>query len=214
MYDLIIVGLGPGAFSAALYAARYKMKILVVGKLMAGLAGMAHSIENYPGVDKLSGLELIKKMHDQVKQYGVHIKQEEVIGIKKGNQFVVKTRDEEYRGKSVILALGTQRRKLGLSEEDKFVSKGLSYCALCDGPLGKDKVVATVFPDSNKKYLSTDLLKEEPVKNGFLSPDVELDHFRAFKRVCHTCCDPAVCVEKDFQGDFLKLPHCPRRMNF
>ena len=78
--------------------------------------------------------------------------------------------------------------------------------------IGPDKVVATVFPDDNKKYLSTDLLKEEPLKESFLSSDVELLNYRAYKRVCHTCCDPETCVEANYSDDseFL-LPHCARR---
>lgn len=78
--------------------------------------------------------------------------------------------------------------------------------------IGPDKVVATVFPDDNKKYLSTDLLNEEPVKDSFLSMDVELLNYRAYKRVCHTCCDPETCVEAQYSEDaeFL-LPHCARR---
>jgi cysteine synthase len=77
--------------------------------------------------------------------------------------------------------------------------------------LGKDSVIVTVFPDDNKKYLSTDLIKEEPVKEDFLSTDVELLNFRSFKRVCHTCCDPADCVEARYESDMIMLPHCPRR---
>ncbi len=79
--------------------------------------------------------------------------------------------------------------------------------------MGKEAVVVTVFPDSNKKYLSTNLLDEEPVKEGFLAPDVELNSFRAFKRVCHTCCDPSDCVEAKYQGEDVafQLPYCPRR---
>jgi cysteine synthase A len=79
--------------------------------------------------------------------------------------------------------------------------------------LGKDAVVVTVFSDDNKKYLSTDLLKDEPVKDEFLSPEVELLSVRAFKRVCHTCCDPQDCLETD-HSEFVgknSLPHCPRR---
>jgi cysteine synthase A len=72
-----------------------------------------------------------------------------------------------------------------------------------------DAVVATVFPDDNKKYLSTDLLGEEPVRDGFLSPDIELLGFRAFKRVCHTCCDPVECTQT--ATDEVPLPPCPRR---
>lgn len=77
----------------------------------------------------------------------------------------------------------------------------------------KDAVVVTVFPDDNKKYLSTDLLQEESVKKGFFSPDVELISYRAFKRVCHTCCDPTECVEATNPKfkEKITLPHCPRR---
>ena len=77
--------------------------------------------------------------------------------------------------------------------------------------IGKDKVVVTVFPDDNKKYLSTDLLREEPVKEDFLSKDVELQGMRAFKRVCHTCCDPSDCVEALYDSKIITLPSCPRR---
>ena len=112
-------------------------------------------------------------------------------------------------GDSIIMAqkLASQ---LGLAVG---ISSGANFLGalMVQDTLGSDKIVVTVFPDDNKKYLSTDLLRDEPVKDGFLSPDISLSHFRAYKRVCHTCCDPAECVEKDYQGDFLKLPHCPRR---
>ncbi len=79
--------------------------------------------------------------------------------------------------------------------------------------MGKDAVVVTVFPDSNKKYLSTDLLRKEPVKDDFLTPHIELMEVRAFKRVCHTCCDPSECMESVYmKNDELNtLPPCPRR---
>lgn len=82
--------------------------------------------------------------------------------------------------------------------------------------MGKDSIVVTVFPDSNKKYLSTDLLRNEPVKEDFLSPDVDLQDFRAFKRVCHTCCDPTDCAEAAYKDelDEVILPYCPRRKSF
>ena len=78
--------------------------------------------------------------------------------------------------------------------------------------LGKDKVVVTVFPDDNKKYLSTDLVKEEPVQEDFLSSDVELLYFKSFKRVCHTCCDPEDCAEVLSENSIATLPYCPRRV--
>jgi cysteine synthase A len=79
--------------------------------------------------------------------------------------------------------------------------------------LGNDAVVVTVFPDDNKKYLSTDLLRQEPVKDEFLSPYIKLIGFQAFKRVCHTCCDPLECLEANHLESIDKpsLPHCPRR---
>lgn len=79
--------------------------------------------------------------------------------------------------------------------------------------LGSDAVVVTVFADDNKKYLSTDLMKEEPVKEDFMSPGVDLKKFRSLKRVCHTCCDPTDCVESQYNDSYemVKLPYCPRR---
>lgn len=79
--------------------------------------------------------------------------------------------------------------------------------------LGDDAVVVTVFPDDNKKYLSTDLLKNEPLKEDFLSGDIELIGFGAYKRVCHTCCDPLTCIEGNYEGlEEIQLPPCPRRI--
>ena len=79
--------------------------------------------------------------------------------------------------------------------------------------LGGNAIVVTVFADSNKKYLSTDLMRDEPLKNGFLAPDVDLHFFRSLKRVCHTCCDPSDCVEAKYKDPVkdIKLPYCPRR---
>jgi len=79
--------------------------------------------------------------------------------------------------------------------------------------LGPETIVVTVFPDDNKKYLSTDLLKSEPSRDSYLAQDVRLLHFRSFKRVCHTCCDPSECVEAKYKDDdeVVELPHCPRR---
>lgn len=79
--------------------------------------------------------------------------------------------------------------------------------------LDKDATVVTILPDDNKKYLTTDLLREEPVKDDFLGPQVTLLGFRAFKRVCHTCCDPADCMQTGTGDSYdeIPLPRCPRR---
>ena len=76
--------------------------------------------------------------------------------------------------------------------------------------MGQDAVVVTVFPDDNKKYLSTDLMQEQAPKDGFLAPEVELQAFSAMKRVCHTCCEPDDCAEKQSKAA-VPLPSCPRR---
>ena len=95
------------------------------------------------------------------------------------------------------------------------VSSGANFIGALkiQNDMGPDSIVVTVFSDDNKKYLSTDLLREEPLKDGFLSPQVELLRFRAFKRVCRTCCNPSDCAKEE--GNQAKrekpLPHCPRR---
>jgi cysteine synthase A len=98
------------------------------------------------------------------------------------------------------------------------ISSGANFLGalMVQNELGRGAVVVTVLADDNKKYLSTDLMREEPVKEGFLSPDVALLGFGAFKRVCQTCCDPAVCLQ-DFRldgidADELMRPDCPWRL--
>ncbi len=95
------------------------------------------------------------------------------------------------------------------------ISSGANFLGalMIQEEMGKDAVVVTVLPDDNKKYLSTDLLREEPVKEGFLAPEIELLSFRAFKRVCHTCCDPVDCLQtgKAELSEDEAPPPCPRR---
>jgi cysteine synthase A len=97
------------------------------------------------------------------------------------------------------------------------ISSGANFLAALKvlNEIGEDAVVVTVLPDDNKKYLSTDLLGDEPVKDGFLSKDIKLLSFRAFKRVCHTCCIPEECAQEEclsFEEEGAKLPPCPRRL--
>ncbi|HUS86452.1 MAG TPA: cysteine synthase family protein [Bacteroidales bacterium] len=116
-------------------------------------------------------------------------------------------------GDSIIMAqkLASQ---LGLAVG---ISSGANFLGAVhlQNTLGEDAVVATIFSDDNKKYLSTDLMRDEPVKYGFLAPDVELIDFSTYKRSCVTCCDPSECVEKDFisEDSEYHLPYCSRRTN-
>ncbi len=146
IYDLIIIGAGPAGLTASIYASRYGLKHLLIGALSGGLASTAYSIENYPGYKKISGGELMKQFTEQAKTYGIEILPEEIANIKKKKEiFEIKTNsDKKFQTKTIILALGTQHRKLGIPGEKKFLGRGISYCTTCDGPLYKDKVVAVV----------------------------------------------------------------------
>ena len=113
-------------------------------------------------------------------------------------------------GDSIIMA-GKLSSELGIGVG---ISSGANFLGALkvQEALGPDSVVVTIFSDDNKKYLSTDLMKDEPVKDGFLSPDLELKSYQAFKRVCHTCCDPSTCVEACGSiGGESALPYCARR---
>lgn len=146
MYDTIIIGSGPAGMTAAIYAARREMKVLVIGKELGGQLAWASEIENYPGFKKISNFDLIEKMRDQVTSLGVEIKDGEIKKINKeedGN-FTLFTEKEELKSKTVILAIGLAPRRLAIPGEEEFGGKGVSYCANCDGPIFKDKVVAVV----------------------------------------------------------------------
>jgi len=143
MYDIIILGAGPAGMSAAIYAARFNLKALIISKEIGGYMMEAPQIENYPGFKSISGLDLANSMKEQVKSLGVEIIEEEVVEIKKG--FSVKTKDNKtYKGKNILIAMGTARRKLSIKGEDEFAGKGVSYCATCDGAFFRDKVVAVI----------------------------------------------------------------------
>jgi thioredoxin reductase (NADPH) len=143
-YDLIIIGGGPAGLTAAIYAVRYKLKTLLIAKELGGYMMESDRIENYPGFKKISGLELTEKMADQAKSLGAKIEEDEAIEIKKDKEFMVTTRNNKFEAKTLIYALGTQRRKLNVPGEEQFLGKGISYCATCDGPFFKDKIVAVV----------------------------------------------------------------------
>ena len=144
-YDVIIVGQGAAAFSAALYAARYKMKTLMIGEEFGGETLTSSIIENYPGYLQIDGLDLMLNMKQQVEALGVQIidGRAERIGREDG-RMAIAVGEQAYRTGSVILAVGRERRKLGLPREKELTGKGLAYCATCDAPLFSGKDVAVV----------------------------------------------------------------------
>ena len=142
MYDLIIIGGGAAALSAAVYAKRFNLNFLVIAKELGGTATKAWVVDNYLGMQHVMGVDISKKFIDHVKSLNVEIVEDEVKKIKKG--FIVKTSKKEYKTKSIILATGTKRRKLNIPGEDKFNNKGVVYCTTCDAPMFKDKNVVVV----------------------------------------------------------------------
>jgi len=144
-YDLIIIGAGPAGLTAALYAARYKMDFLVIGKNPGGLIGEAYEICNFPSYGRVKGIELMKNMVDQVKELKVEIKPEEVLDIKKSSEgFEISTNKDTYFAKKIIIATGSERKKLDIPREKEFIGKGLSYCATCDAGFYKGKITGVV----------------------------------------------------------------------
>jgi len=142
-YDVVIVGGGPAGITAAIYTARRLLSTLVITKEVGGQVVKTPDIENYPGFDLISGPELAQKFISQAKKFGAEIIYEEVVHLdEKNNQFVVKTHKNTYHGKSLILAFGKVPRKLDIPGEKEFKGKGVSYCATCDAPFFKNKVVA------------------------------------------------------------------------
>jgi thioredoxin reductase (NADPH) len=141
-YEVIIIGSGPAGLTAAIYAARYKLKTLVLGQLHGGIASEAWEICNFPTYGRVKGFELMMKMIKQVESLGVEIKNEEVLDINDKN--IVKTNKKEYSAKKIIIATGTERKRLGVDKEKEFLGKGISYCATCDGGFFKDKIAGVV----------------------------------------------------------------------
>jgi len=158
-YDVIIIGAGPAGMNAAVYAARYRLKTLVFGEITGGAAAKAYEICNLLTYKKIRGFELSVKMKEQVTSLGVEIKADRVEKVSLGKFFEVKTHDKTYLAKKVIFACGTEDRKLEIDNEDKFIGRGISYCATCDAAFFKDKVVGVI--GGNDAALTAALLLSE-----------------------------------------------------
>ncbi len=141
MYDIIIVGAGPAGLTSALYARRANKKVLVLeANTYGGQITNSSRVENYPGIEFISGFDFATNLYNQVLKLGAEIKFETVIRIEKDKTVV--TNKNTYSAKSVIIATGSKNRKLNIKNEDKFIGSGISYCATCDGNFYKDKIVA------------------------------------------------------------------------
>lgn len=193
MYDVLIVGAGSAGMAAGIYAARFGMKPVIVGRETGGLLNESHKVENYPGFVAIPGFDLMMKFKEHVESLDVPIKNDWVESITKNDDgtFTLKTDKEDLQGKTVIISTGTKHRKLGLAREDELAGKGVSYCATCDAAFNKDLDVAVVGGGdsaalaaglvaqfANKVYVLVrgDKMKAEPINRKRLedNPKIEI----------------------------------------
>ncbi|MGI6053632.1 MAG: thioredoxin-disulfide reductase [Clostridium sp.] len=147
VYDMIIVGGGPGGYTAALYAARAGLDSIVLEKLSAGgQMSLTHQIDNYPGFeDGIDGFSLAEKMQKQAERFGTKTEYAEVFGMDlQADPKVVETSEGTFKGKTVVFATGANPRALGLDKETELVGRGVAYCAACDGMFYRGKTVVVV----------------------------------------------------------------------
>ncbi|MDD4203294.1 MAG: thioredoxin-disulfide reductase [Candidatus Omnitrophica bacterium] len=160
-YDIIIIGGGPAGLTAAIYSARAKMKTLIIGDMVPGGQTMlTDRIDNYPGIESISGMDLMMNMYKQVETLNVPVvtkKATEIIQEEKG--FIIKTKTENFKALSVIIATGATYKFLGAKGEKEFGGRGVSYCGICDAPFFKDKEIAVIGGGDTAVYETVHLLK-------------------------------------------------------
>lgn len=145
MYDSIIIGAGPAGMTAAIYLARANKKVLIIEKeTIGGQISSSPLVENYPGYEGISGSVLANNMYNQVDKLGVDIELDEVTDIIPGELHTVKTLDNEFKARTVIIATGVKYRLLGLENEIELIGNGIHFCVSCDGAFYKGKHVAVV----------------------------------------------------------------------
>ena len=143
-YDVVIVGAGSAGMTAGLYAARNGLKTAIVSKDIGGTANSILVLENWPGFEG-SGSQLMKQFYDGVRKYDVDFIMSEVDSIEKNKkEFLIKTKKGNLISKTIIISTGTERRKLKIKGEEKFIGKGVSYCVTCDAFFFKNKTVAVI----------------------------------------------------------------------
>ncbi len=153
-YDIVIIGAGIAGLTAAIYAKRANKKVLVLeGKVYGGQIINTFDIENWPGDFRVSGVDLMQKVYKQATDLGAKIEFGEMLKIEKSDDyFIVESEDEKYEAKSVIIAVGTEDKKMELPREKELTGRGVSYCATCDGALYKNKNVAIIGGGNTALY--------------------------------------------------------------
>ena len=147
VYDMVIIGGGPGGYTAVLYAARAGLDVIVLEKLSAGgQMALTHQIDNYPGFEEgIDGFTLAEKMQAQAERFGAQSEYAEVHSVDlNANPKVIETSEGTFYGKTVVFATGAGPRELGAPKEKELVGRGVAYCAACDGMFYKGKTVVVV----------------------------------------------------------------------
>ena len=145
--DLIIIGAGPAGLTAAIYASRPRLDMLLLeDKVVGGQVKNSYTVENYPGFKKVSGSELADLMQQQAEELGANIEEFDIIENVKfdGDEKIVETEEYIYKPKAVIIATGASPKKLPVRNEEKFAGKGIHYCAVCDGAMYQNKIIGIV----------------------------------------------------------------------
>ena len=146
MHDLIIVGGGPAGLAAGIYAVRFGLNTLILERSeISGQIALADVVENYPGFPAISGLELMEKYKSHAQDVGVETKITEVLSVRaEGEKKIISTDSGDLESRAVIIATGANPKHLNVPGEEEFISKGVSYCAICDGPFFRNKTVVVV----------------------------------------------------------------------
>ncbi|MBI9015427.1 MAG: FAD-dependent oxidoreductase [Clostridiales bacterium] len=161
LYDLIIIGAGPAGLSAGIYASRKGLSVGIIGEKVGGQVNDTSSVENYIGFEFVTGESLAESFSKHVKSLDIDmLDNAKVKEIEKNGTFKVKVDNYmTYESKTILIATGSKSRKLGVEGEDSLYGKGVTYCAICDGPLFKDKVVTVVGGGNSAVEAAIDLSK-------------------------------------------------------
>lgn len=146
-FDVVIIGFGPAGITAGIYASRYKLSSMIIGKTKGGMISTTHLMDNYPGIEDVNGMDFTNKIVKHLEKYKeCEIKEDEVLGISEiDDLFFISTKSgESIKAKSLIIATGTEKRQANIKGEKEFIGKGVSYCTTCDGFLYRNKKVVVL----------------------------------------------------------------------
>ncbi len=147
VYDFAVIGAGGTGFAAAMYAGRFQLKTIVIGETLGGTIILTDVVENYPGFKRLTGMELAEKIEEHARDYpSVKVENDRVTEVRKeGELFAITTLEgKTFKSKTILFATGTEWKKMGVPGEKELANRGVHYCALCDGPIYKDKTLVVV----------------------------------------------------------------------